>query len=347
VEQPYDQGRVRYLRDSERAVSATARHMPLVLEPRADRSMGALQELLRANVDRLQRDAAEHGAVLLRGWDVADIRDFERTILAVPGMRGMNRVLNSEPGRVVVEGADYVLHPNTLSKTGGTMVIQTIHTENFYVPDVPRYISFYCIQPSWLGGETGLVDMAGLYADLPPELQAELERAPLVTGIMSIDQLAQRYDLTAEEVEAFARAEGLAVTTLGDGWFAIVYKPCVVQHPLTEMKALLINLSGELGGEGLTRDLHQMFLRDYRGLKWTIHRMAWRALLGIDTLLHPRLASVRLDELLLRFGVERKRNRGPLDQLDRRLARRVTRRHVRAIARSTTTRRSCGARETC
>jgi len=146
----------RTLRDEERRVPTSEAQTPLVIEPLQARDATFLQEFLESHSSELMEDIATHGAVLLRGFDVTSPADFERQVLSIRGMHGMNEVLMSEEGRTVVDGTRFVLYTNANFKTGGTLEIPVFHNENYYVPDVPRFISFFCQTPSWLGGETGL-----------------------------------------------------------------------------------------------------------------------------------------------------------------------------------------------
>jgi hypothetical protein len=137
VAQSYPQVRTRYVRAAERAVPVEATGLPLVIEATSDRSMAFLCELLAQHAERIKRDIATHGALLVRGFEVANTAAFERAVLSITGMHGVEDVFNSEPGRDLVDGTRFVLHTNSLMKTGGTFAIGAFHNENFYLPDVP------------------------------------------------------------------------------------------------------------------------------------------------------------------------------------------------------------------
>src|SRR5262249_28236025 len=140
-------------------------------------------------------------------------------------------VMLSEAGRTLVNGSKYVLHTNTLYKTGGTLEFEGLfHNENYYVPDVPRYISFFCITPSWQGGETGLINTAKLFQDLPAVLQQKLEKQTYVVRETPMSVIAERYGLSEEAIERFCTSAGLPVMSAGKTKSIVLFKPSVIRH---------------------------------------------------------------------------------------------------------------------
>lgn len=266
----------RIIRENERLVTTIEKQTPLVIEPEHATDTESLQAFLASNSLEILSDIACHGAVLLRGFNVNSESDFEKIVLSIRGMRGIDHVIMSEAGRTTVNNTRFVLHTNANYKTGGTLGLGGFHNENYYLPDVPRYISFLCIQPSWLGGETGLVDCAALYRDLPDTLKSKLERRNFKVSSWPISEVATRYTLSHEQVEQFCSNAGLSVIA-GDGQRLIVMsKPSVIENPTTKERALLINFSAELDRHGLKQALYRAFHADYLGWRWTIHRLTWR-----------------------------------------------------------------------
>lgn len=262
--------------EKERRMRTFARQTPLVIEPQRERSAAFLDGFLGAYSSRILDDVAAHGAVLLRGFDLATPQAFQHAVLAIRGMHGMNEVFMSEAGRTVIDGTRYVLHTNANFKTGGTLEQPVFHHENYYVPDVPRYISFFCLTPSWFGGETGLANMANVYADLSPSLRAKLERRALVVRQYPVREIAARYGRPLHEIHEFCARLGVPVVTRDGESFVMIYKPSVIEHPATHERALAINESGELGRLGLARHLAEAFAADYAGWPWSIHRFHWK-----------------------------------------------------------------------
>src|SRR5690606_18828045 len=59
----------------------------------------------------------------------------------------------------------------------------------------------------------------------------------------------------------------------GSDQFVLMYKPHVLEHPLTREKALEINLF-EL--PTLNYELRKCFMDDYQGKAWRWHRLFWK-----------------------------------------------------------------------
>jgi alpha-ketoglutarate-dependent taurine dioxygenase len=266
----------RTLRDEERRVPTSEAQTPLVIEPLQARDATFLQEFLESHSSELMEDIATHGAVLLRGFDVTSPADFERQVLSIRGMHGMNEVLMSEEGRTVVDGTRFVLYTNANFKTGGTLEIPVFHNENYYVPDVPRFISFFCQTPSWLGGETGLVNTAQLYADLAAALRAKLEQRALAVREYRVADVVERYGFSAAEIQDFCARVGIETTTRDGQQYLVIYKPSVIEHPTTHERALVLHISGELNRVGLQTAATEAFAADYAGLPWAVHKCHWR-----------------------------------------------------------------------
>jgi alpha-ketoglutarate-dependent taurine dioxygenase len=266
---------VRTLRLQERRSHTTHPQTPLVIEAGRESSIEVLERFLDKHSGDVLTAVTQHGAVLLRGFSVENAVQFERVALSVRGLHCMRDVFMSEAGRTVVYGTRNVLHTNTLYKTGGSLNSFSFHTENFYVPDVPRYILFFCRQPSWLGGETGLIDMAALYADLPDSVKSRLsEKCCLVAQIPAI-QIQQRYGIGHKELASFFSAYGFTLRDNGDSWDLLLYKPCVLIHPESGVPALQVNLAGELNARGLQRHALREFRADFAGPQWFVHRLYW------------------------------------------------------------------------
>src|SRR5262245_19890199 len=148
---------VRPLRADERPYPTFEQGLPLVIEAKGARSLESLREMLAARSDEMLRQIYEHGAVLLRGFDIRSAADFEQAVVTIPGLNPMPGYFMSEPGRSLVEGTGAVFETNTFFRTGGDFYFGGFHTENYRTPDVPQFQSFCCFKVSWLGGETALV----------------------------------------------------------------------------------------------------------------------------------------------------------------------------------------------
>ena len=269
---------LRRLRPDERRIETSEAQTPLVVEPaRAqDGNIASARSYLGSHSAELLRDLARHGAVLLRGFRVDSARALEDVVLSIDGLHGMAAMFMSEPGRTRLPQTQFALHTNSLYKTGGGLMLGGFHNENYYCPDVPRYISFACVVPSWLGGETGLVNTAALYGDLSETLRQKLERRPFWASAWRVSDIAARYGLTPGEVEEFCAEAGFPRRAHNGKQLVMMYKPSVVEHPLTGERGLQLNLWGELEELGFAAAVRKAFRQDYAGLAWAFHRLVWR-----------------------------------------------------------------------
>ncbi|MFI4963314.1 MAG: TauD/TfdA family dioxygenase [Legionellales bacterium] len=263
----------RFLRPDERLIVSDEQEMPLVIEPAGSTSLPFLKQFLVDNSTQIIDDLAHYGAVLLRGFDVETDEDFEQTVLSIPEFKGISEAFMSENGRDPVGSLKYVLHTNTIYKTGGTLYLGGFHTENYYSADVPGYISFFCAQPSALGGETGIINTEKLYKNMDEALKHKLEEQHYFVGKWLVKDVAQRYGIEVGQVLKVAQHFNLPLVGEGDDALILMYKPCVFLHPHTQEKALQINLF-EL--PTLNKELRKVFMNDYPGKTWFWHRFFWK-----------------------------------------------------------------------
>ncbi|KTD55583.1 hypothetical protein Lsan_3135 [Legionella santicrucis] len=263
----------RFLRKDERLILSEEQQMPLVIEADKVADLEFLQQFLKSYSCQIIQDMAQYGAVLLRGFNIDTEEQFENIILSISEFRGISEAFMSENGRVHVGDLNYVLHTNSIYKTGGTLYLGGFHTENYYSTDVPSYLCFCCFQPSALGGETGLINTQKIYEHLPKELKEKLEKNSFFVCQWSMKEIAERYQITEDEAQKKCEQFALPIEGEGNESFAVMYKPSVLEHPLTQEKALQINLF-ELAT--LNYELRKCFMDDYKGKKWLWHRFFWK-----------------------------------------------------------------------
>lgn len=263
----------RFLRDDERLILSSEKNMPLVIEAKDNKDIAFLHQFLQQHSREILDDIAKYGAVLLRGFNVASDADFENTVLSVNGLQGISDAFMSEQGRIHVSDLKYVLHTNAVYKTGGTLYLGGFHSENYYSPDVPGYISFCCLKPSTLGGETGLINTEKLYEKLPDDLKQRLEKQTYFVSKWLLSEVVERYQMPVEKIEQICREYDLPIIGSGNDRFILMYKPSVFENPVTKKKALQINYF-EL--ETLNIEMRKCFNDDYQGKEWFWHRFVWR-----------------------------------------------------------------------
>ena len=263
----------RFLRQDERFVLSDEGEMPLVIEAQNTKDTSFLQTFLKANSTQLLKDLSYYGAILLRGFDIVCEQDFEDTILSIQGLKGISEALMSEEGRTHVGHSNYILHTNAVYKTGGTLYLGGFHSENYYSPDVPGYICFACFEPSKLGGETGLVNMKKVYQKMSDSLKSNLEKNTFFVSKWLISDVARRYQIPIDKIEALCAEFGLPIVGKGSDKLIYMYKPNVLTKEDTGEKSLHINLFEIYR---LNAELRKCFMKDYAQKEWFWHRFVWK-----------------------------------------------------------------------
>ena len=263
----------RFLRKDERLINTQETEMPLVIEAKEHKDLEFLRDFLASHSQNLMEDVAKYGALLFRGFDVKADKDFEDSILSIKGLHGISDAFMAEHGRERVGDLKYVLHTNTIYKTGGTLYLGGFHSENYYSADVPGYISFCCFKPSTLGGETGLINMEKVYEHLNDDLKKKLEENPFFVGKWLVTDIAERYKIDTKTVEEICRQYDLPIEGEGDERLVLMYKPSVFVNPVTKKKSLQINF---FSLPTLDTVLRKCFLNDYQGKTWFWNRVFWK-----------------------------------------------------------------------
>jgi alpha-ketoglutarate-dependent taurine dioxygenase len=263
----------RFLRQDERFMLSQEHEMPLVLEAKESTDVKFLKDFLATHSTQILEDLAHYGAILLRGFDISSDEDFEKSILSIDGFQGISDAFMSEEGRIHVDDLKFVLHTNAVYKTGGTLYLGGFHSENYYSTDVPAMICFCCLVPSAQGGETGLINMEKIYANLDGELKKRLELNTFFVSKWLVSEVAKRYQISHEQVKKVCERFHLPMIGEGDKQFILMYKPSIFEHPVTKKKSLQINLF-EIAK--LNTIMRQYFMRDYSGKTWFWHRLVWK-----------------------------------------------------------------------
>lgn len=263
----------RFLHKKERLIVTKEQEMPLVIEAKESCEPAFLQQFLAKNSAAILNDISHYGAVLFRGFNIATEADFEQSITHIQGFQGISEAFMSEEGRIHVPPCKYVLHTNAVYKTGGTLYLGGFHSENYYSADVPAYISFCCLKPSKIGGETGLIHMGKVYAGLNDALKQRLEKNTFFVAKWLVSAVAERYNVTQKRVKELCQHFKLTLIGKDKDQFILMYKPNVFVHPETNSKALQINFF-EI--PRLNAALRKCFSKVYRGKTWFWHRLVWK-----------------------------------------------------------------------
>lgn len=140
--------------------------LPLVVLPAA----GAGADLLALAVeqkDTIEQLLTRHGAILFRGFDVAEPATFDEFITRVSSDALFYNERSSPRHAVYKNIYTSTDHPEDKE------IVQ--HSEQSYNKSFPRKIFFYCEQPSTVGGATPLADARKIYRRLPSEIVTTFE----------------------------------------------------------------------------------------------------------------------------------------------------------------------------
>lgn len=201
---------------------------PLVLTPK---ELGPnLAGWIRDNIDALNRQLHEHGAILFRKFKVNGARDFEEVVAAVgePIIEYNNR---STP-RTQVRGKIYTSTEYPASES------IPLHNENSYSHAWAMKLFFFCVKAPEVGGETPIADSRRVYERIAPAVREEFVRKQVryVRNYGYLDlpwQEAFQTDNKAD-VESSCKSNGIEFQWFDDGrlrtWQTL---PAVARHPVT------------------------------------------------------------------------------------------------------------------
>ena len=279
---------VRFLSENEKAKGHTHQTMPLVIEPlRSPESLtrsgagGAntaadLRNFLSENAELLTH-LQTFGAILFRGFEIRNEKEFESVLSKVPWFKPMPSYFMVEEGRTNLPGHQFVYPTNSVYKTGGGIKkIRGFHTENFSSLDVPRFISFWCQSPCLEGGETALLDMNKAYEALSDKAKSIFETQWIDTKTYATRDIASRYGTVEKEVITLFTDEKVPLIQQNDVQFVQVRKPAVFVNPENGRKSLMIHLTTpEIPGKEFDEEMRKQLAAKYEGWKWTVHRAIW------------------------------------------------------------------------
>jgi alpha-ketoglutarate-dependent taurine dioxygenase len=200
----------------------------LVQAPASDRDIG---NFVQAYSQQIQSALLQHGAVLLRGFEVHNAEDFARCIDAT-GLERIDYVYRSTPrtavGDKIFTATEYPPQQDIV-----------LHNENAYQRDWPLKLAFCCVVAAPSGGATPVGDMRKITDGIGPRLVEQFAER----GVRYVRHYRHHVDLswqvvfqaeTPESVADYCRAAGiehewLDAETLRTSQIA----HGVAEHPLT------------------------------------------------------------------------------------------------------------------
>lgn len=174
---------------------------------------------------------AIHGGLLLRGFEVPAVDDFERFLITLGGPL-LDYDYRSTP-RTRVQGrtftsTEYPAHQDI-----------PLHNEQSYARTWPMLIAFLCVVAPARGGETPIADSRRVYARIPADVVSEFSGKGVTylrtynTGVdLTWQEVFQTRD--REAVEAYCRSTGIDLEW-GEGDVIRTRQTCqaVARHPNT------------------------------------------------------------------------------------------------------------------
>jgi alpha-ketoglutarate-dependent taurine dioxygenase len=203
--------------------------LPVLIEPAVEGL--DLISWAAANRDLLEGHLSTTGGVLLRGFGVGTVGEFQGLIEALYGklLDYSDRV---QPRSLV---SDKVY---TSTEYPPEHRIE-LHNESSYAYSWPLRIAFFCPLPATTGGETPIADCRRILAALDPEIR----RRWIERQVMYVRNFGEGFGITwqtafqttdREEMEDFCRRTGVQVEWKGDGRLRTrSIRPLAVRHPRT------------------------------------------------------------------------------------------------------------------
>lgn len=143
--------------------------LPLLIEP-ADQGSASLSDLIEyisRERNWLDQTLLEQGGVLLRGFTIQEIDEFQDVAQAL--IPELKPYVEGQSPRTKVTGNVY-----TSTEFPAQFRI-TLHNELSYTKSPPPRIVFHCHLAAETGGETPIVDCRKLYREMPAEILAKFE----------------------------------------------------------------------------------------------------------------------------------------------------------------------------
>jgi alpha-ketoglutarate-dependent taurine dioxygenase len=204
--------------------------VPVAVEPCAPLR---LEDWIAGQRPWLRERLLEHGALLFRGFGIADPERFAAVIRAA-GFPRMDYPRGTSPRTAVGERI------YTSTETRADVPIP-MHSEMSYTNLYPEGVAFCCVEPAEEGGATPLADLRGVLARIPEELVAELEERGLryrqivpLTPTATLERCwpAMFGSEDRAEVERLCALQGIACEWLADGSVSITGQcPALRPHP--------------------------------------------------------------------------------------------------------------------
>jgi alpha-ketoglutarate-dependent taurine dioxygenase len=161
-------------------IDAVAERCAITLAARGARGLDFVSELCTKERTQIIELVEQHGAVVLRGFDIRTPADHEALMVDCLGLSVIFTDHYLRRSAQVLSAADRSRRSETTLDLPADSTLQGPHVENGWRSRRPRYVSFWCETPAAEHGETALFDLSESFAKLSPEIRAYFERYPSV-----------------------------------------------------------------------------------------------------------------------------------------------------------------------
>lgn len=141
------------------------REGPVMIEP--DRGRPSLLDTIVPDMPRFRSELNEHGSILLRNFDVSEIRHFDAFVDGV-SQQHLKYIYRSTPRTEVTNRV------STATNYPARLEIP-MHNENAYQTSWPMMVAFCCIEAPAEGGQTPIAPMDEITRQIGPELMDLME----------------------------------------------------------------------------------------------------------------------------------------------------------------------------
>lgn len=211
---------------------------PQIVAEKNATNLDILISYLRDRSEEIKSVLIEKGTIVIRGFDVKSPEDFQKVALTIfPNLQA--EYPGGAPRKKVTE---YVW---TASEVASYLPISG-HTELSYFPaSRPDYILFFCEREAIRGGETPIIDMKAVLADLKLVLPQNFLGNNLITQILMVKKAAVFFDVRTWKLPWFRSAKSWSSTfeTEDKNLVEEIYRDKNRQLKWTENEDLIISSS--------------------------------------------------------------------------------------------------------
>lgn len=218
---------------------------PAFITPATHLDQSSTLNFLISHKDTIHALLLKHGALVFRGFPVANAKDFSNFIKSLQLGNFVNYIGGDSP-RDLVEGQVY-----TSTEAPPSLHIP-LHQELSFVKNSPKHIYFYCEIAPQKDGETIIADARQVYKKLDPLLKERFEHRGLTyvshyyhkSKIMEFINRFQRSHKSwtevfetesKDEVEEKCKLNEFIFRWFQNDWLQIKqHRPAALEHPLTK-----------------------------------------------------------------------------------------------------------------